>query len=100
VVAYDDAGIPIGTGRLLPDGHIGRMAVMKSARGVGVGGAILRALIRAAHERSDAEVVLNAQVHAKAFYARFGFLPEGEVFPDAGIPHICMRRRFGKDEII
>jgi predicted GNAT family N-acyltransferase len=39
-VAYDAAGNPIGTGRLLPDGHIGRMAVLKSSRGSGVGGAI------------------------------------------------------------
>ena len=93
-LAHDEAGIPVGTGRLLPDGHIGRMAVRKSARGQGIGGAILLALMQAARERGDREVVLNAQVQAEPFYARFGFVREGEVFPDAGIPHICMRHVF------
>jgi predicted GNAT family N-acyltransferase len=100
VVAYDDAGVPIGTGRLLPDGHIGRMAVRKTVRGEGVGSAILLALMRAARGRGDRDIVLNAQVHAEAFYARFGFVREGDVFPDAGIPHIRMRRRFAEREII
>ncbi|MCO4856221.1 GNAT family N-acetyltransferase [Herbaspirillum sp. WGmk3] len=92
-VAYDDADQPLATGRLLPDGHIGRMAVRKAGRGQGVGGAVLQALIAAARARGDAEVILNAQVHAEGFYQRHGFAREGEQFMEAGIPHITMRAR-------
>lgn len=81
----------IGTGRLLPDGHIGRMAVMKPWRGRGVGAALLRRLIEAARERGDAEVLLSAQVHALGFYRAHGFVPYGEVYEEAGIPHQAMR---------
>jgi len=58
-VAYDAAGTPIGTGRLLPDGHIGRMAVRKTARGTGVGGALLQTLMAQARQRGDRQVVLS-----------------------------------------
>lgn len=92
-VAYDDAGRPLATGRLLPDGHIGRMAVRQAGRGKGVGGAVLQALIAAARARGDAEVILNAQVHAEGFYQRYGFVREGDEFMEAGIPHITMRAR-------
>nr|WP_198980827.1 GNAT family N-acetyltransferase [Herbaspirillum sp. ASV7] len=90
-VAYDEAGQPLATGRLLPDGHIGRMAVRRAGRGQGVGGAVLQALIDAARQRGDREVILNAQTHAAPFYARYGFAREGEEFMEAGIPHITMR---------
>lgn len=93
-LAFDDDGKVVGTGRLLPDGHIGRMAVLKNARRRGAGGAILQALMQAAQERGDVEVVLNAQIQAENFYARFGFVREGGEFMDAGIPHICMRHVF------
>ncbi len=83
----------IGTGRLLPDGHIGRMAVMKDWRGRGAGRALLRALVGAAHRRGDREVMLSAQVHALGFYRAEGFLPEGEVYEEAGIAHQAMRMR-------
>ena len=92
-VAYDEAGQPLATGRLLPDGHIGRMAVRKAGRGRGVGGAVLQVLIAAARARGDAEVILNAQSHAEGFYQRYGFAREGEPFMEAGIPHITMRAR-------
>jgi predicted GNAT family N-acyltransferase len=92
-LAYDDDG-PVATGRLLPDGHIGRMAVRRDARGAGVGSAVLRALMDRARQRGDQEVVLHAQLAAQDFYARHGFEPEGEIFMDAGIEHIAMRHRF------
>ncbi len=92
-VAYDPAGVAIGTGRLLPDGHIGRMAVRQAWRGTGVGSLLLTALMDAARQRGDTDVVLAAQLHARAFYARHGFVEEGEPFMDAGIPHRLMRRR-------
>lgn len=83
----------LGTARLLPDGHIGRMAVLAPWRGHGVGGALLERLVQLARERGDAEVVLSAQVHAEAFYRAHGFRPEGTVYEEAGIPHLTMRRR-------
>lgn len=92
-IARGPDGQVVGTGRLLPDGHIGRMAVRRNARGQGVGAAILAALMQAARMRGDTESILNAQTRARAFYAGFGFKEEGEEFDDAGIPHICMRCR-------
>lgn len=94
-VAYGEDGAALATGRLLPDGHIGRMAVRQAGRGKGVGGAVLQALIAAARERGDKGVVLNAQTHAEPFYARHGFVREGEEFMEAGIPHITMRVTLG-----
>jgi predicted GNAT family N-acyltransferase len=84
-------GRAIGTGRLLPDGHIGRMAVLKEWRGQGAGRALLRALIDAARRRGDRELALNSQVHALGFYGAEGFEPEGPVYEEAGIPHQAMR---------
>lgn len=91
-LAFDAHGRVVGTGRLLPDGHIGRMAVLRECRGSGVGSALLRTLMAAALSRGDREVRLNAQTHALRFYARFGFVAVGEEFDDAGIPHRAMRR--------
>lgn len=92
-IARDRDGRALGTGRLLPDGHIGRMAVLREGRGRGVGAALLAALIEEARRRGYAEVVLNAQLHAVPFYARYGFVAEGEPFDEAGIAHVTMRRR-------
>lgn len=90
-LAYVD-GRAVGTGRLLPDGHIGRMAVLREWRAAGVGGAILERLVGEARRRGMREVVLSAQTHALGFYARHGFTPMGTVFEEAGIPHQAMRR--------
>jgi predicted GNAT family N-acyltransferase len=92
VLAEDRTGTPIGCGRLLPDGHIGRMAVLSEWRGAGVGAALLARLVGIAEARGDGEVLLNAQTHAVPFYTRFGFVPEGPEFEEAGIPHQTMRR--------
>ena len=78
---------PVATGRLLPDGHIGRMAVLKAWRGRGIGGEILQRLMQAARERGDPRIVLAAQVHAVEFYRRHGFSVTGGVYQEAGIPH-------------
>ncbi|MBC3860736.1 GNAT family N-acetyltransferase [Undibacterium jejuense] len=93
-VAYDAQQQSIGTGRLLPDGHIGRMAVLGSARNLGVGADILRLLMRQAKLRGDTAVRLNAQQTAEKFYAREGFVRDGEIFMEAGIAHICMAHQF------
>lgn len=91
-VAYDGSGRAVGTGRLLPDAHIGRMAVLRRCRGQGVGSQLLRALIHEARLRSYPEVILSAQMQAIAFYERHGFIAEGEPYRDAGIEHMQMRR--------
>ncbi len=86
-------GRVVATGRLLPDGHIGRMAVAAKWRGRGLGGRVLEALVAEARRQGFEAAVLNAQVQAEPFYAAHGFAAEGEVFMDAGIPHRTMRRR-------
>lgn len=91
-VAFDGEGGALGTGRLLPDGHIGRMAVLKSARGTGVGSALLTALMDAARARGQREAMLSAQTHAVPFYERHGYSVCGTEYLDAGIPHVDMRR--------
>ncbi|HEL3195368.1 TPA: GNAT family N-acetyltransferase [Stenotrophomonas maltophilia] len=95
VLALDSDNQPVGTGRLAPDGRIGRMAVLASHRSRGVGEALLEALVEAGRRLGLAELHLHAQLPARDFYARQGFLPEGEVFEEAGIGHQQMRRRLG-----
>lgn len=84
-------GRPVGTARLLPDAHIGRVAVLPEARGLGIGVALMRAAIEAARRQGHDAVELAAQTHALAFYENLGFSAYGEVFLDAGIPHRNMR---------
>ncbi len=94
VVAYaDDA--PIATGRLLPDGRIGRMAVLRDWRGCGVGARLLEHLVSRAAARGDTQVVLSAQVRAIGFYERYGFRATGPVHDDEGVPHRRMHRLLG-----
>jgi predicted GNAT family N-acyltransferase len=92
-VAFDVDGKPIGTGRLLPDGHIGRMAVVKEWRRRGIGAEILEALMAEARKRGHVEVVVSAQLQAAEFYREHGFAAEGKVYPEAGILHQTMRRK-------
>lgn len=92
VLARDEAGKPIGTGRLTPERKIGRMAVLREWRGKGVGDALLSALMAQAWEMGWPAISLNAQVSAEPFYARHGFVPYGPGFEEAGIAHQAMRR--------
>ena len=89
-LAEDAAGRAVGCGRLLPDGHIGRMAVLSAWRGKGVGAALLRHLVDLARARGHARVILNSQTQAMPFYARNGFVAEGVEYLEAGIPHRTM----------
>lgn len=91
VLARDSNGRPIGTGRLAPDGKIGRMAVLPAWRGQGVGHGLLRSLIEQARRIGLPQVYANAQASALGFYGRFGFVAEGEPFMEAGIPHQTVR---------
>ena len=88
-------GVPVGCARLLPDGHLGRMAVLPAFRGRGVGRALLAAALASARRRGFAEVVLSAQTHAAGFYARAGFVTEGAAYEEAGIPHVAMTLALG-----
>ena len=86
----------IGCGRIVPpvnDGpaHIGRMALLPEWRGKGVGSAIMGHLLEYARSQRYARIELNAQTQAMEFYRRFGFAEVGEMFMDAGIPHIRMQ---------
>lgn len=86
---------PVATGRMQPDGHIGRMAVLPAYRGQGIGSAVLAALLEVARQQQVAEVFLHAQVTAITFYERHGFVVYGAEFLDAGIRHKSMRRQIG-----
>lgn len=92
VLARGPDGSPIGTGRLLPDGQIGRMAVLPDWRGQGVGRALLQRLLEVAGSSGVPSLMLHAQTHAASFYEGFGFSGSGDVFMDAGIPHLMMQR--------
>jgi predicted GNAT family N-acyltransferase len=82
--------MPVGTGRFLPDGRIGRLAVLRDWRRQGAGSALLEYFLQLARKKGFATVKLHAQTHATGFYARHGFEAHGEEFLDAGIPHVEM----------
>ena len=90
VLAQDAAGAPIGCARLLPEGSIGRVAVLPPWRGRGVGEALMRALLDRARIAGHRRVSLHSQAHACAFYARLGFVPVGAPYAEAGIAHQTM----------
>ena len=87
VLASDNANRPIGCARLLPQGKIGRMAVLPEWRGRGVGRTMLETLIALARTQGLPEVSLSAQTHAIPFYEQAGFQSCSEIYDDAGIPH-------------
>ena len=87
VIARDARGLPVGTGRLTPQGTLGRMAVARDWRGRGVGEAMLRVLLEMARERHIRQVRIHAQSHALRFYERAGFVAHGEEFLECGILH-------------
>ena len=93
LLAVDDQGEAIGCARLLPDGHIGRMAVVPAWRGRGVGRALLAAALDAARARGHVLAQISAQTHAADFYVRAGFVALGDEYEEAGIPHVTMQKR-------
>ena len=95
VVATDDDN-PVGTGRMQPDGKIGRLAVLDSWRGQGIGQKMLKVLVETAEKEDFQEVFLHAQVHAISFYEKCRFHKDGEEFLEAGIPHVKMARNISK----
>ncbi|MEW5967025.1 MAG: GNAT family N-acetyltransferase [Pseudomonadota bacterium] len=91
-LAVLEDGTPAGCARLLPDGHVGRMAVLPAWRRHGIGRALLDAVTREARARGHRALRLSAQTHAAGFYARAGFATEGAGYEEAGIPHVAMHK--------
>ncbi len=89
VLAYC-GGVAVGTGRLTPEGRIGRMAVLPEYRRQSIGSLMLEKLLKEAESRGYVEVKLAAQVSAVTFYERYGFVAEGAIFQEAGIDHLLM----------
>lgn len=94
-LAEDHRGTPVGTARLLPNGQIGRMAVIAERRGFGIGRVLLDAAIEAAQANGLYSVFLHAQTQALDFYAKAGFHVVGDTFEEAGIPHVQMEMALG-----
>jgi len=95
-LSRDETGRVVATGRLLvgeEPATIGRMAADPAVRGRGHGAAVLAELHRQAALRGVCEIELHAQVSARGFYERAGYSPVGEVYEEAGIAHVTMRRR-------
>jgi hypothetical protein len=88
-----DSGSPVACGRLLPDGKIGRLAVLPEHRGTGLGRLLLDHIIHFAWVRAYQRLYLHAQSHASDFYEAAGFEQQGEAFEEAGIPHVAMEMR-------
>lgn len=82
-----DGQIPCGTARLLPDGHIGRVAILETHRGLGLGARLMYHVIAYARSQQFTHCELSAQTHAMGFYEQMGFVAQGEIYLDAGIPH-------------
>jgi predicted GNAT family N-acyltransferase len=75
----------------MPNGHIGRMAVLPQWRKQKVGTAIMEALLDEARSRGYKQVDIDAQTFAIPFYLNFGFVEQGKEFVDAGMPHKKMK---------
>lgn len=83
-------GRPVGSARIVPGaayGKVGRVCVLATARGTGLGAALMRAAVQECRRLGLQQVRLGAQTHALGFYERLGFHAIGPVFDDAGIPH-------------
>jgi predicted GNAT family N-acyltransferase len=93
-LALSTNGDAIGCGRLMPNGHIGRMAVLPQWRKQKVGTAIMEALLDEARSRGYKQVDIDAQTFAIPFYHKFDFVEHGKEFMDAGMPHKKMKLKF------
>lgn len=90
VVLKDEQAI--ATGRLLGNGKIGRLAVLKNYRGLGMGTALIKSLMEFGQQQGIGQFYLHAQTTAIGFYEGLGFKANGPVFNEAGIEHIKMIR--------
>ena len=85
-------GVPMATARIHDRGYakVQRVAVMKEARGTGLGKKLMEFILDHAREQDFFEARLDAQVVAIPFYEKLGFEAHGPVFDDAGIDHRAM----------
>ncbi|MEL6221978.1 MAG: GNAT family N-acetyltransferase [Cyanobacteria bacterium J06627_8] len=86
---------PVGTTRIryLSDrlAKIERVAVIAQHRGLGIGRELMDVAIAYVRNQGIPEIKINAQTHARVFYDKLGFEQHGDIFDEAGIPHIEMR---------
>jgi predicted GNAT family N-acyltransferase len=101
VVAIDEAGRCIGTGRIIRldtrTAQVGRMAVAADRRCTGVGGAMLEALERMVALRGLGELIVHSQLPAEAFHRNRGFVTVGAPFAEQGVLHVLMRKRIARE---
>jgi predicted GNAT family N-acyltransferase len=100
LAALSDGQI-IGTLRIVPHertARIGRMAVLASARKKGIGRELMECAAATASRAGADEIILGAQLTAREFYKQLGYVEEGGVFDDAGIPHVMMRKILGRTQ--
>ena len=88
----NEGGKFVGTGRMLKDGHIGRLAVLKEWRGKGIGTRILMSLVEEAKRLGLKRVCLGAQRHAIVFYRKNGFSEFGDPYYEVGVEHVHMEK--------
>ena len=88
-VVFQD-GQAIATGRLLRNGKIGRLAILREYRGLGLGSELLKTLVSYGRQEGIKQFFLHAQTSAIGFYERLGFKAIAPVFNEAGIDHIKM----------
>ncbi|MCC5630377.1 GNAT family N-acetyltransferase [Nostoc sphaeroides] len=97
LIAYLDQKA-VGTTRIryLDDktAKIERLAVLSPARGQGIGKKIMIEALEVIANKNIPEVVIHAQEYVKVLYKKLDFVEEGEIFEEAGIPHVIMRKFF------
>ena len=89
-LARTETNVPIGCARLMQSGQIGRMAVLREHRGLGIGALLLESVVTQAKELKMDPIFLHAQTYALEFYEKAGFIAHGSEFMDANIPHFAM----------
>lgn len=92
----NDNGIPVATCRVFrkEDSHVlGRLAVLKEYRGMGIGSGIVREAIDYLKKTGGSELILHSQCRASGFYEKLGFSAFGEIELDEGCPHIWMKKK-------
>lgn len=94
-LAYDE-NRPVGTTRVRylagNEAKIERMAVLKDFRGKNIGSELIKFILDYLEQKGIETVVMNAQLYAKNFYGKFGFEAQGDIFKEAGIKHIKMKK--------
>jgi predicted GNAT family N-acyltransferase len=83
--------LPIACLRIIKYQKIGRMAVLKEYRAMGLGMALLLEAIKICKKQGTKSIYLTAQTHAIGFYKQAGFKEISAVYQDANIPHVDMQ---------